>query len=116
MSYKVLIGTSRCLIKHLDSLAQTAQSFLLAQECRDVEHARTLAYAYQCKTEGIHNVAQLVALVLNPLHNDRLLALDREVVYRLEYVGKLAHNLGRVFLPTLLYRLGVILCRCDEEE
>ena len=82
------------LLKHLDGTLQTLDGFFLSEECRDVEHARTLAYTNKRKAECVHNVAQFVALILYPLHHDGLLSLDREVVYAVENFCQLAHNLG----------------------
>ena len=82
----------------------------------NVEHARSLALAHQGKAEGVHHVTQLIALVGHPLHDNRLLALDGEIIDALQHAHQLGHLLGGVLLPTLFHRLLVIAGGRQEEE
>jgi DNA-binding NarL/FixJ family response regulator len=68
------------------------------------------------KTEGVHNVAELISLLFHPLHHDGLLTFYGEVVDALEHFCQFGHHLSRVCLPALLDCLLVILQRSDEEE
>ena len=75
------------------------------------------AFAHESQTAGIHHIAQLVALLLHPRFHHRSPGSPARSRRCLPSTcQQLAHHLSRVFLPTLLHRLLVVLHRRNEEE
>ena len=95
---------------------QTAQCLILAEERRNVEHARSLAYSDKCKTESVHNIAKLIALFFHPCKDFCLLIFYREIIERTKEVCQLAHDNSRIVFPTLAHSLLIILRRRNKEE
>ena len=81
------------LAEDLDGAADALDGFVFAEEGGDVEHAWSLALADEAEAEGVHDVAEFVALALNPLEDDGFLGLDGEVVDGLKEVSELCHDL-----------------------
>ena len=81
------------LAEDLDGATDALDGFVFAEEGGDVEHAWSLTLADEAEAEGVHDVAEFVALVLNPLEDDGFLGLDGEVVDGLEEVSELCHDL-----------------------
>ena len=58
------------LPQHFNGALGATDGLFLAQEGRDVEHARTLALTHESQTPGIHDIAQFIFLLLYPgMHN-----------------------------------------------
>ena len=77
---------------------------------------RTFALAYYCKTEGVHDIAKVVAFICDPSEHNRFGGCRAEVLDAIYYVDEFSHDAGSVLRPALFDILGIIFCgRCEEE-
>src|SRR5574344_2093037 len=58
------------LAQCLDGPLHAVERLLFSEEGRDVEHPRTLALSHESESPCVHDIPELVFLLLNPLMND----------------------------------------------
>ena len=96
-----------------DGIAQTLQCLVLADNLGDFEHVRAFTFAYDSQTEGIHYVAHVQVVALDPIHHHGFCSGGRKIVEAGEQLGKLFHQDRGLGTPAR--RMGIDRCEVREE-
>ena len=86
----------------VDAALYSGNGLVASDKLGDVEDVRAFAFADEGEAEGVHHIAEMIALGSHPVEHHGFSAFRAEVGERAEHFDKLCEDGGGIFFPAFL--------------